>query len=137
MVIFRESNEMKTIQTQEQSEELKNVVEKITDELRSSGLFKGSLSIERVVPSPTAPKTTPAGFAHLIVQEEVQKKVLGLISQKVKNILFIVKEGFYDIDEKGRKDIFVFLKSKTVESIVKKHLDEYGRKNSAETVYKA
>ena len=120
---------METIQSQEQSEELKKVVEKITAELGKCGLFKGNLSVERVVPSPTAPKNTPAGYPHLTIQEEKQKMFLGLVPYNQKKLILIVKEGFYDIEEQGRKYMFVFIRSKSSETIVRKHLDEYGKNN--------
>jgi len=129
---------MKTIQSQELADELRKAVEQIAAEIEKSGLSAGKLTVERVMPSSTTQKTTPAAFPHLMVEQEVQKKVLGLIGQKVKKILFIVKEGFYDIEEKGRKDMFVFIREKGVEAIVKKVLDEYGQKNGVtEIVYKA
>jgi len=128
---------MKTIQSPKQSEEIRSVVEKIVQELENSHIYSGKLSIERVVPSPVAPKNTPAGFPHLVVHLEEQKKVLGLFSSTQKSVVFIVKEGFYDLEDKGRKDMFVFLKSKPSETIVKKFLDEYGKKNQVtEIVYK-
>ncbi len=128
---------MKTIQTPQQSEEIRIVIEKIVHELENEHIFSGKLSIERAVPSPVAPKNTPAGFPHLLVALEEQKKILGLIPSSKKSVIFIAKEGFYDLEDKGRKDIFVFLKSKPAEKIVKKHLDEYGKKNQVtEVVYK-
>ena len=120
---------MKTIQSPQQSEEIWMVVEKIVQELENSHIYTGKLSIERVVPSPVAPKNTPAGFPHLVVNLEEQKKLLGLFPSNKKSSIFIVKEGFYDLDDKGRKDMFVFLKSRPSETIVKKYLDEYGKKN--------
>jgi len=128
---------MKTIQSQEQSEGLRIVLEKIAQELESSGLYEGKLSVERVVPSSTTPKNTPAGYPHLIVQEEKEKKFLGLVSHNQKKIILIVKEGFYDIEDKGRKDMFAFLRFKSSETIIKKHLDEYGKRNQVtEIVYR-
>ena len=128
---------MKTIQSQDQSEELRSVLEKIVQELENSRLYEGKLSVERVLPPPGTSTNTPAGWPHLMVQEENQKKFLGLIPYDKKEVIFIVKEGFYDIEDKGRKDMFVLLKSKSSETIVKKHLEEYGKKNQVtEIVYK-
>jgi len=128
---------MKTIQSQDQREELRSVVEKVVQELKNSRLYEGKLSVERVLPPHGTLTDTPAGYPHLAVQEEKQKKLLGLISYVKKEILFIVKEGFYDIEDKGRKDIFVLLKSKSSETIIKKYLEEYGKKNQVtEIVYK-
>ena len=128
---------MKTIQSQDQREDLKSVVEKVVQELENSRLYEGKLSVERVLPPHGTPTDTPAGYPHLAVQEEKQKKLLGLISYVKKEILFIIKEGFYDIEDKGRKDIFVLLKSKSSETIIKKYLEEYGKKNQVtEIVYK-
>ena len=128
---------MKTIQSQDQSEELKSVIEKIVQELENSRLYNGKLSIERAVPPSGTPKDTPAGYPHLLVQEEKQKRFLGLIPYDKKEILFIVKEGFYNIEDKGRKDMFVLLKSKSSKMIVQKHLGDYAKKNQVtEIVYK-
>jgi len=128
---------MKTIQSQDQREELRSALEKIVQELKNSHLYEGKLSVERALPPPGTPTDTPAGYPHLIVQERKQKKFLGLIPYDKKEILFIVKEGFYDIEDKGRKDMLVLLKSKSSETIIKKHLEEYGKKNQVtEIVYK-
>jgi hypothetical protein len=128
---------MKTIQSQDQREELRSVLEKIVQELKNSHLYEGKLSVERALPPPGTPKDTPAGWPHLTVQEEKQKKFLGLIPYNKKKIIFIVKEGFYDIEDKGRKDMFVLLRYKSCEAIAKKHLEEYGKKNQVtEIVYK-
>jgi hypothetical protein len=128
---------MKTIQSQDQREGLRSVLEKIVQDLKNSRLYKGKLSVERAFPPPRTPTDTPTGYPHLIVQEEKQKKFLGLIPCDKKEIIFIVKEGFYDIEDRGRKDMFVLLISKSAETIVKKHLEEYGKKNQVtEIVYK-
>lgn len=128
---------MKTIQSQDQREELRSVLEKIVQELEKSRLYEGKLSVERVLPLLGAPTDTPAGYPHLIVQERKQKKFLGLIPYDKKETIFIVKEGFYDIEDKGRKDMLVLLKSKSSETIIKKHLEEYGKKNQVtEIIYK-
>ena len=128
---------MKTIQSQEQREGLGIVVEKIVQDLKNSGLFVGNLSVERVLPSPATPKDTPAGYPHLMIQEERQKKFLGLFPYKEKKTILIVKEGFYDIEDKGRKDMFVFIRSEGARAIAKKNFDEYGKRNQVtEIVYK-
>lgn len=128
---------MKTIQSQDQREEIRSVLEKIVQELENARLYEGKLSVERVLSPPGTPTDTPAGYPHLIVQERKQKKFLGLIPYDKKEILFIVKEGFYDIEDKGRKDMLVLLKSKSSETIIKKHLEEYGKKNQVtEIIYK-
>ena len=127
---------MKTIQSQDQREELKKVLEKIVQEFEHSNLFAGKLSIERVFPPPETPTNTPAGFPHLMVQEEQQKKFLGIFPYNKTEIIFLVKEGFFDVEDKGRKDMFVLLRSKNSETIVKKHLEEYSKKNQVtEIVY--
>ena len=129
---------MKAIQSQDQSEELRSVIEKIVQELENSHLYNGKISIERDIPPPGTPTDTPAGYPHLLVQEEKQKKFLGLIPYDKKEILFIVKEGFYDIEDKGRKDMFVLLKSKSSKMIVQKHLEDYAKKNQVtEIIYKS
>jgi len=129
---------MKTVQSQEQRQELRRVLEKMVKELDNSGLYGGKLCVERVLPPAGTPTNTPAGYPHLMVQEEKRKKFLGLIPYNKKEIIFIVKEGFFDIEEKGKKDMYVLLRSKRSETIVKKHLKEYGKKNQVtEIVYKA
>jgi hypothetical protein len=65
---------MKTIQSQEQREELRKVLEKIVQELENSHLYEGRLSIERIIPPPGAPADSPGGYPHLMVQEKKQKK---------------------------------------------------------------
>lgn len=120
---------MKTIQNQNQNEELRKAVEAIVRELEKSNLYAGSLSIVRVLPPSGTPTNTPAGYPHLIVQEERQEKLLGLIPFKKKEILFFVKEGFYDIENKGRKDMLVRVVSQKAEKIVHQSLKEYGDKN--------
>jgi len=128
---------MKTIQSQSQSEELKKEVERIVQDIEKSCLYDGKLSIERVLPLPGAPTNTPAGYPHLTVQVERQKKFLGLIPYQEKKVICIVKEGFYDIKENGRKDMLVLLRSKSSETIIKKHLEEYGKNNQVtEIIYK-
>ena len=129
---------MKTIQSQDQSEELRGVVEKIVQELESRHLYDGKLSVERVIPPPGTPTDTPAGYPHLLVKQEQAKKFLGLIPYEKKEILFIVKEGFYDIEDKARKDVFILFRHKNCEAIVKKHLEEYGKKSQVtEIIYKS
>jgi hypothetical protein len=128
---------MKTIQSQNQREELRSIVEKIVQNLESSRLYEGKLSIERVLPPPGVPTDTPAGYPHLAVKEVRQKKFLGIIPYSKNKIIFIVKEGFFDTENKGRKDMLVLLRNKSCEAIVRKHLEEYGRKNQVtEIVYK-
>jgi exonuclease VII small subunit len=43
---------MKTIQSQEQREEIRKVLEKIVQELENSRLYEGKISVERVLPAP-------------------------------------------------------------------------------------
>jgi hypothetical protein len=128
---------MKTIQNQNQRQELKSVLEKIVQDIEKARLCEGELSIERLLPPPGTPTNTPAGFPHLAIQEQKQKKLLGLIPYNTMEIILIVKEGFYDAEDKGRKDMFVRLLSNSAQAIIKKHLDEYGRKNQVtEIIYK-
>jgi hypothetical protein len=128
---------MKTIQSQEQQEALRVVLEKVVQELESTRVCEGKLAIERILPPPETPTSTPAGYPHLLVQEKQQKKFLGLVPYHKKRILFIVKEGFYDPEDKGRKDMFVLLNSKIGEAIVRRHLEEYGKKNQVtEIIYR-
>jgi hypothetical protein len=81
---------MKTIQSQSQSEELKRAVERIIQDIEMFSLCKGKLSIERVLPPPGAPTNTPAGYPHLAVQVERQKKFLGLIPYQEKKVICVV-----------------------------------------------
>jgi len=128
---------MKTIQSEDQRDELRGVVEKIVQDLEKSRLYGGKLTVARALPPPGAPTNTPAGYPHLVVQEEKERKFLGLIPYSKKEIIFIVKEGFYDIEDRGRKDVLVLLRSESSKTIVKKHLEEYGKKNQVtEVVYK-
>ncbi len=128
---------MKTIQSENQSRELRSVVEKIVDDLKNSRLYAGRLSIEKVLPPPQTPTNTPAGFPHLAIQEQKQKKLLGLIPYNTMETILIVKEGFYNVEDKGRKDIFIRVLSKNADAIIKKHLLEYGNKNQVtEIIYK-
>jgi hypothetical protein len=128
---------MKTFQSDAQNEDLRNVLERIVQDLRNSDIYYGHLSVERVLPPPGIPTETPAGYPHLMIQEEKQTKLLGLIPYNSQKMIVGVKEGFYDIEEKVRKDMFVFLAPKSPEAIVKKHLEEYARRNQVtEIVYK-
>lgn len=127
---------MKTIQSKNQSQEIRSVVEKIVQDIEKARLCQGKLSIERVLPPPGTSTNTPAGYPHLIILEQKQKKFLGLIPYNAKEIILIVKEGFYDVEDKGRKDMFVRLLSNSAQAIIKKHLDEYSRKNQVmEIIY--
>jgi hypothetical protein len=129
---------MKTIQNESQNEDLRTVVERIVQDLENSHTYKGKLVIERVEPPPNASTNTPAGYPHLMVEVEERTKLLGLIPHDRKKTILIVKEGFYDIEDKGRKDMFVFLKSKSCEAVARKHFEEYGTRNqAAEIVYKS
>jgi len=128
---------MKTIQSQEQGEELKKVVEKIVNDIKLFSLCKGDVFMERATPPAGTPITTPAGYPHLAVYTEEQKKILGLIPYRKKMMICVIKEGFYDIQETGKKDMLVLLRSKNVETVVKSHLEEYGKRNQVtEIIYK-
>jgi hypothetical protein len=128
---------MKTIQSEDQNEDLRNVLERIVQNLQNSHAYDGNLSVERVFPPPRIPMETPAGYPHLVIQEEKQTKILGLIPYNSMKMIVGVKEGFYDIEEKGRKDMFVLLGLKSPEAIVKKHLEEYAKRNQVtEIVFK-
>jgi hypothetical protein len=122
---------MKTILNPNQSEELKKVAEKIVQDIELYHVYDGKLSIERSNPPAGTPSTTPAGYPHLAIYIEKRKKFLGLIPYKKRLMLCAIKEGFYDIQENGRKDVLVLLQSKEVEAIIKKHLEEYGKNNQA------
>ncbi len=122
---------MKTIQNPFYNEELKTVVEKIVQDIEHYRIYDGKLSIERMVPPAGTSTNSPAGFPHLAIYIEKQKKLFGLIPHKKKMMLCVIKEGFYDTQENGRKDVLVLLQSKDVEAIIKKHLEEYGKRNQA------
>jgi hypothetical protein len=128
---------MKTFQNEAQNEDLRNILENIVQELQNFRTYKGNLSVERVFPPPGIPLETPAGYPHITIQEEKQTNILGLVRYTSKDMIVGVKEGFYDIEEKGRKDMFVLLGPKCPETIVKKHLEEYAKKNQVtEIVFK-
>lgn len=128
---------MKTIQSQNQSDELKKVVESIVQDIEKSGVYQGKLSIERELPPPGTPDNNPAGYPHLIVRLEKQRKILGLIPYKKKVTMCIVKEGFFDLHDNGRKDMLVLLRTKRAETIIKNYLEEYGKNNQVtEIIYK-
>ncbi len=120
---------MKTFQNENQSEELRSVLKKIAEEMKNSHLEEGEYSIERVLPPPETPKNTPAGYPHFIIQVKKASKILGLIPHNIKKTILIVKEGLYDVEDKGRKDMLIRICSKNAETIIKKHLKEYGTKN--------
>lgn len=128
---------MKTIQSEAQNEDLRNVLEGIVQDLQNSHTYAGNLSVERALPPPGIPIETPAGYPHLMVQEEKRTTLLGLIRYTSKEMIVGVKEGFYDIEEKGRKDMFVLLGPKCPETIVKKRLEDYAKRNQVtEIVFK-
>jgi hypothetical protein len=113
-------------------------VERIVRDLEDSHTYNGKLSVERVLPPPNASPNTPAGYPHLTVEQQEHTKLLGLIPRDKKTTILIVKEGFYDVEEKGRKDMFVFLKSQSCAVIAKRHLEEYGTRNQVtEIVYRS
>jgi hypothetical protein len=127
---------MKTIQSQAQNEDLVRVMEKIVRDLEDSRTDDGRLFVERVLPPPGASADTPVGYPHLTVQQEKRVRLFGLIPYNKKKTVFIVKEGFYDIEDKGRKDMLVMLRSKGGEAVIREHLEEYGRRNQVtEIVY--
>jgi hypothetical protein len=135
---FGKEMTMKTIQSQSQNDDLRDVVERIVQDLENSHAYRGKLLIARVEPPPNASPDTPAGYPHLMVEEQEQTKLLGLIPYDRKRVILLVKEGFYDIEEKGRKDAFVFLKSKSCEAVVREHFGAYrARHQATEVVYKS
>lgn len=125
---------MKTIQNESQNKDLRTVVERIVQDLENSHTYKGKLVIERVEPPPNASPDTPAGYPHLTVEEQRRTRLLGLIPHDQKTTILMVKEGFYDVDDTGRKDMFVVLKSKSCEIVAKRHLEEYGARNRVTAV---
>ena len=128
---------MKTIQSQDQGEALRKVLEEIVRDIEEASLYEGSIYVERRVPPPGTPTDTLADYPSLVVLEERQTKLLGLIPYHKTRIIFIVKEGFYDMQDTGRKDILVLLISKGAEMIVRKRLQEYGRQHQVtEVVFK-
>jgi hypothetical protein len=129
---------MKTIQNQEQNMELKKAVERIVKDIKMFSLCRGNVSIERELPPDGTPAATPAGYPHLTVYMEEQRSIIGLIPYKKKTIICVIKEGFYDIQETGKKDMLVLLRYKDAQTVIKSHLEEYGKKNQVtEIVYKA
>jgi hypothetical protein len=128
---------MKTIQSEAQNEDLRSVLERIVQDLQNSHAYDGNLSVERAFPPPGIPTETPADYPHIMVQEEKRTSLLGLIRYTSKEMIVSVKEGFYDIEEKSRKDMFVLLGPQSPETIIKKHLEDYARRNQVtEIVFK-
>ncbi len=125
---------MKTIQSQLQNDDLRGMVERIVGDLESSHTYEGRLVITRVEPPPNASPNTPAGYPHLTVEEQRRTRLLGLIPHDQKVTILMVKEGFYDVEDTGRKDMFVVLKSKSCEVVAKRHLEEYGARNQVTAV---
>jgi len=128
-MIFGAKTAMRTIHYQLLSEDLKLVVKRIVQDFKDSHEYDGELFVTRVLPPRRSSPTTPAGNPHLIVEEEKCKKLLGLIPYTKRRILLLVKEGFYDMEDKGSKDMFVVLRCKSCETVARKHLEEYGRRN--------
>ncbi len=129
---------MKTIQSEAQNEDLRKVMERIVRDLEDSHTYSGKLSVERVLPPASASSNTPAGYPHLAVEQQEHTKLLGLIPRDKKTTILMVKEGFFDLEEKGRKDMFVVLKSPNCAAIAKKYLQEYATRNHVtEILYKS
>ena len=129
---------MKSTQSQAQNDDLKRVVERIVKDLEEARTYAGRLCCERILPPPGTSTDTPAGYPHLVVREERQTKLLGLIPHTSRRVILIVKEGFYDVEDKGRKDMFVLLKDKGCEAVAKRHLEAYSKRYEVtEVVFKA
>ncbi len=128
---------MRVIQNQEQAEDLRRQVEMIVLDLKAASLYEGRISVERVIPPQDAPGDTLEGYPSLLVREERQTRMLGIVPYHRKRVIFAVKEGFYDLQDAGRKDILVFLNSRSAKAIVRKHLQEFGRRHQVtEVVFK-
>ena len=119
---------MKSTQSQAQNDDLKTALERIVKDLEETRTYEGRLSCERILPPPGTSTDTPAGYPHLVVREERRTKFLGLIPHTARKVILIVKEGFYDVEDKGKKDMFVLLKDKGCEAIAKRHLEGYGKR---------
>jgi hypothetical protein len=128
-MIFGARTAMRTTHCQFLSEDLKLVVKRIVQDVGDSHEYEGELFVTRVLPSRRSSPTTPAGNPHLIVEEEKRGTLLGLIPYRRKRILLLVKEGFCDMEDKGSKDMFLVLRCKNYETVARRHLEEYGRKN--------
>jgi hypothetical protein len=111
------------------SEDLGHVVRRIVRELEDSHTYDGELIVTRVLPSGGASASTPAGHPHLLVVEERLAKLLGLIPYRSKQTILVVKEGFYDVEDTGSRDMFVVLRRWNCAAIVRRHLEEYGRRH--------
>ena len=120
---------MKIVQGQVQNEDFTSVVKRIVQDLEDSHAYQGELSITRVFPSSRRSAGDPAGDPYLVVKEERCEKLLGLIPYTHKKTILVVKEGFYDIVNKGSKDMFVVVRCRNCETVARKHLEEYGRRN--------
>jgi hypothetical protein len=126
---LRKGLDVKMIQSQGETDDLKKTLEKILHDLEATCRYEGNLSIERVVPPPDSSTDVLQGYPSLSVQEERCLKVFGLIPFRKKRTVFFVKEGFYDMDGTGRKDMFVMVNSWGARPIVKKHLQEFGQRH--------
>ena len=99
---------MKVIQSQDQGEELGKKLEEIVRDLKAASLYEGSISVERIVPTPDTPTDALEGYPTWVVREERQTKLLGLIPHDKRRIIFAVKEGFYDMQDTGARTCLSF-----------------------------
>jgi len=125
---------MRTIHYPLQSEDLRLVVKRIVQDLEDSHTYEGKLFITRVLPPAGSPTNTPADHPHLIVEEEGCARLLGLIPYRRKKTILVIKEGFYDVEDTGSKEMFVVLRCRTCETVARKHLEEYGRRHQVTQV---
>ena len=111
-------------------------MKRIVQDLEDSHMYEGELSIAKVFPFLRYSPGDPAGDPYLTVQEEKRTRLLGLIPYKRKTTLLTVKEGSYDVDGTGSRDLFVVLRCRSCETVARQHLEEYGRRHHvAQIVY--
>ncbi len=120
---------MKTIRLPLPSEDLGHVVRRTVQELENSHTYAGEVIVTRVLPPWGSSTNTPGGHPHLIVAEQRCAKFLGLIPYRRKKTILVVKEGFYDVEDMGNRDMFVVLRCGSCKTIARKHLEEYGRRH--------
>jgi uncharacterized C2H2 Zn-finger protein len=121
---------MRTIHYPLQSEDLRVVVRRIVQDLEDSHTYEGELFVTRVLPSSGSSTSTAAREPHLVIEEERGAKLLGLIPYRRKTTVCIIREAFYDVAGTGNRDMFVVLRCKRCENVVRKHLEEYGRRHN-------
>jgi len=125
----REEAAIRIIAYQSRSEDLRLVVSRIVQDLQDSHIYEGELFITRVLPSRGSSASTATLGPHLIVEQEKCAKFLGLIPHRRKTTILLIKEALYNVAGTGGRDMFVVVRCRSCEPVVRKHLEEYGRRH--------